>query len=137
MNLMRGFRRLAIVLSVAVIGTGIVFDSGGLWSHAKIYATLTDGTTEVYDTWDLVGSTPYERDPSTRLMVEEFVRMPKAKDFIPLDRDPKGPIPLDPELKTFRVVRGPPAWSWEDFRFTSVAAGIVVLLWAGFFAFAG
>ncbi len=69
MNLERGFRRLFVVLSVVVLGAGIILDSGKLWSHAKIYATLTDGSTEVFDTWSLVGSPPYDRDPATWEMV--------------------------------------------------------------------
>ena len=139
MSLGRGFRRLFIVLSVAVLGLGLALDVHKLWSHAKIYATLTDGSTKIYDTWNLVGSPPYERDNATRKMVADLVRMPPRwedlSDTPPALPDPlKGAIRLDPDLKTFRVVRGPAAWSREDFKFTPIAAGIVVLLWAGFFA---
>lgn len=45
----------------------------------------------------------------------------------------EGTDPDAPVIRTFRVVRGPGAWSREDVRFTPIAAGIVVLLWAGFF----
>jgi hypothetical protein len=45
----------------------------------------------------------------------------------------EGTDPDAPVIQTFRVVRGPGAWSREDVRFTPIAAGIVVLLLAGFF----
>jgi hypothetical protein len=217
MNLERGCRRLFVVLSVGVVGLGLALDAGKLWSHAKIYATLTDGSTEIYDTRNLVGSPPYERDPATRKMVADLVgasvpvqtqrglgalarfrekypqyadipdqelarriveKYPeyrdilgdvaagtttrkagaplKASDFKPVPKADKIPPPpagfvldepqkpalsdplegavrIDPSLKTFRVVLGPGAWSWEDVRFTPIAGGVVVLLWAGFF----
>ncbi|GEM_PF-7103176 len=142
MNLERGFRRLFVVLSVVVLGAGIILDSGKLWSHAKIYATLTDGSTEVFDTWSLVGSPPYDRDPATWEMV---IKLRKPIDLDALGALDAGLPPgyiLDPvegaiaipRLKTFRVVRGPAAWSWGDVEFTLIASGVATMLWVGFFA---
>lgn len=149
MNVERGFRRLLVVVSIALFSAGLALDAGKLWSHARIYATLEDGTIEVYETWNLAGSPPYEQDTATRLMVQQF--WAKAASPLP-PSDPEwesGKVvvpgkqlndPLDdairiaPIIKTFRVVRGPAAWSWADIRFISAAAGAVLLLWTGFFA---
>ena len=148
MNLERGFRRLFVVLSIGVLGAGFALDAGKLWSHARIYATMTDGSTEVFETWDLVGSPPYEGDPATRQMVEDLRRMPINLAAVPPGAGPRfidplrGPVALAPAPLapgslspcTFRIVRGPSAWSWEDIRFTPGAGGVVLLLWVGFFA---
>jgi hypothetical protein len=152
MNLARGFRRLCVVTSIAVLGMGLTLDVGRLWSHAKIYATLDDGRTEVFDTWHLVGSPPYDRDPATRQLAVNLVRTlpayPMAVNaqgdavqwngtaWVPLlGQDPlAGAIRMGPALQTFRVVRGPAAWSREDLTVTPIAAGAVALLWAAFFA---
>lgn len=138
MNFERGFRRLFIILSVAVLGASFALDAGTLWSHARIYATFDDGRTGIFDSWNLADSPPYE-------MVKHLVweSLKEAQPGDPLYESLKvvapgdplnGALRLDPVIKTFRVVRGPAAWSWGDFFFTRIAGSAVVLLWAGFFA---
>lgn len=184
MNLERGFRRLFIVLSVVALGAGIAMDAGKLWSHARIYAKFDGGHTEVLETWSLVGSSPYEKDPATRHMVVGLLReaadlgrlspdflasiklkpvtnpklieeLEKAKPVLVLpdydfSKQDEGLCPITEDviaiprheppvwsavcLGSFRVVRGPSAWSWRDVQFTPIATGIVLLLWIAFFA---
>jgi hypothetical protein len=148
MNFERGSRRLLVVVSIALLSVGAALDMGRLWSHAVIYVTTSFGEMLKYETWALSGSPPYEQDPATRRMVEDILRMPISRapetpGAGPRFIDPlRGTVALDPaplapgsfSPYTFRIVRGPSAWSWDDIKFTPMAAGVVLLLWAGFFS---
>jgi len=111
MNLERGFRRFAIVLSVVVLGLGITLDATG--SRFNTYILPDGRQLRVPSTW-------------TTEQVNQAIDAFEAL--------PRGPATIGAEaIAGVRALRGPEYWWWTDTPFTKVAIGLVGLLWGGFY----
>jgi hypothetical protein len=138
MNLKRGFRRLFVVLSVLVFGAGIALDAGKLWSHAKTTTIVTGPDGKEHKITHPEGAS----DAEILAYAQQYSEGASDAEIIAhAQQNPERYAQLSAEQlarwykgQRWRVVHGPVAWSWKDVRFTPIAAGIVALLWAGFFA---
>ncbi len=129
MPLERGFRRLVIIGSVAVLGLGITFDVIMMTPHATVRVDTSDGrhlTIERHGPKALLMD-PHEvtRDAEAqRLLRPTEIRGAKAWS---VEREGE-------KIVDVQVIRGPEYRWWTDAEFTRVAAVLVALLWACFYA---
>ena len=115
MTVERGFRRIVIVLSLVLLAAGIAFDALILIPHTTVRVTLVDGrqtTLEVHWTGDY----PTNPESLARELSERRGLGVQTKD-----------------IAQITVLRGPEYWWWTDGVGWKVGAGLVGLLWVGFY----
>jgi hypothetical protein len=145
----RGFRRLVIVVSVAVLGLGVALDAMIMNPHATVQVTLSDGRRV---TLERHGPKSYllDRRSLAEGLIEKRLRdMEQAPKFqaLPPDRQWRvreaaerflrkevGELPSAPGIVNVEVLRGPEYWWWTDAVWSKIAAALVALLWACFYA---
>lgn len=137
MTLERGFRRLAIAVSVIVAGLGITLDAVSMLPHATVQATLQDGRKytvqrherreSLADREAVAGALPKEAWPP-----EQAIKNCERIDRVDGNRGTNcGTMQAFPEVKEVRMLRTE-YWYWADTVWTKVAAVLVALLWGMF-----
>jgi hypothetical protein len=118
----RGFRRLVFVLSVALLGLGVVLDlSMGHFSSIATYRVQ-------------VGDETYQIESPASATNDQV--WDKAWRQTPMTGQLERDLPVKtPETVT--IVRGPTYWLWRRVVVegaTGLAAALVVMAWVGFYA---
>jgi hypothetical protein len=137
MNLKPGFRRLFVVLSVALLAAGIALDAERLWSHAKTTTIVTGPDGKEYEITHPEGAS----DAEILAYAQQYSEGASDAEIIAhAQQNPERYAQLSAEQlarlqkgQRWRVMRGRLAWSWKVVRFTPISGGIVALLWAGLF----
>ena len=146
MNIERGLRRIAIVLSFALLGIGAAFDALWMLPHATVRVTVKDGRE-----FTVQRHTPAEfstsRDSLTRVLIsgggvyegtsKEFLARTGAalNSQLPLTPPPDYWENVDASsLESVKIIRGPSYRWWSDADWTKGAFVLVILLWLLFYA---
>jgi hypothetical protein len=130
MNLERGFRRCAVVLSVVLLGTALTWDVYSFWCHERIYATFVDGHTVLLENDPVEHRVP-DRDTVVAMLCYDD---PSCQRHADATTQASAQRALGERLTTFRVVHGPATWSGALAGATPFAGFLVALLWVGFYA---
>jgi hypothetical protein len=161
-TLERGFRRLAIVISVVVLGLGFTLDAMTMRPHATVQVTLKDGrkfTVQRHEAPHLLtardeiaGALPKSACPPARFASEDpedatsplwMVEIPGSDLTIQVRARTKGEAFLKTQEGRI-LTRDPPDitdlhvlhagyWWWADTVWTKAAVGLVAFLWVVFY----
>lgn len=116
--MVRGFRRLVVVLSVAVLIVGVWIDTNRFTPSETLQIHLRDGRT--VDTHPALG---WRRSATTEQLV--YIVNTLAPSTVPATAD---------DIVGVDVIRGVLHEWWDDAEFTRLALVIVAALWTAFFA---
>jgi hypothetical protein len=127
MTLERGFRRLTIVLSVAVLCLGVMLDALFTYpSRATVQVTLDDGR---QFTLERQGPNLTDRDSLFKELLDRGEIRSKGSRKDPV----YGTVERLTTIAEATIVHRAAYWWWTDTVWAKVAGALVALLWIGFF----
>jgi hypothetical protein len=145
----RGFRRLVIVVSVAVLGLGVALDAMFMDPHATVQVTLSNGRRVTLERHGPKSYLLDRRSLAEDLIQKRLQRLEQLPEFQALPPEVQrqyraeaerrwgkqvGKLPSAPGIVNVEVLRGPEYWWWTDAVWSKIAAALVALLWACFYA---